>query len=132
MNINSNGQNVIPVVKTVPVSISGTYLVTATSLIILDTNDYVNCIVTSAGGANGHLFGTAGPATIPQYATITVTDRVDIGAGDQIQLSCGDYNNDIHTISFNAGISAILLNSVQSSSIHYTSRPPLPKALPHK
>ena len=133
VNISSSNQTLVPVVKTVPLAASGTYLVTATEMAVVAGGDTVTCIVTSAGGAFGHVFGSFGPASNQTYDTITVTDRADVGVGDQIQLSCADYTNNSTTISFNASISAILLNSVQSSSIHHNGlRPQLPKALPHK
>lgn len=131
--ISSPNQTLVPVVKTVPLTVSGTYIVTATEMAIVAAGDTVACIVTSADGVSGNLFGTVGPVSNQQYATITVTDRVTVGAGDQLQLSCTGYNNNTTTISYNSGISAILLNSVQSSAIkHNSPQPSLPKALPHK
>lgn len=132
VNISTSNQSLVTVVKSNPVATSGTYLVTATETAIVASGDTISCIVTSAGGAFGHLFGSYGPSANLTYDTITVTDRMDIGAGDQLQLSCGEYNNNSVTISYNASISAILLNSVQSSSIHHTAQPPLPKVLTHK
>ncbi len=131
-NVNISNGKLVPVVQTVSLTASGTYIVTATEVAVVASGDIVACIVTSVGGAAGYYYGTVGPVSNLQYATITVTDKVTVGAGDQIQLSCIGYNNNPVTISYNAGISAILLNSVQSGAIHHNGpRPQLPKPLSH-
>ena len=132
VNISTNNGQLVPVVSTIPLAASGTYIVTASEVAIVASGDTVARIITSAGGAVGSYFSTVGPVSNLQYTTITVTDSVSVGAGDQLQLSCVGYNGNPSTISYSAGISAIQLNSVQSNINHNNPRPQLPKPLSHK
>jgi hypothetical protein len=126
--VNISNGNLTAVVVTAPVA-GGTYIVNATEMAVVDTGDTVACIVASVGGASGNLFGTVGPVSNQQYSTIAVTDTVSVGAGDQIELLCIGYNKDANTYSYNAGITAIQLNAVNSNAHpmgHKLTPPPLP------
>jgi hypothetical protein len=119
----------IRVVVTAPVA-GGTYIVTGTETVLVDTNDEVSCIISSNTGFYGHYYGTAGPMSNPQYSTITVTDTLSVVGGEQIELLCYDYNLDPNTFSSQAGISAIQLNAVGSNAPPMRHKPALPP-LPH-
>lgn len=130
-SVNLGSTTPVSVVST-PALAAGTYIVTATEVAIIDTNDYVSCIVGSVGGSGGHMYVVSGPASLNEYATLTVTDSVTVGAGDLIALYCYDFDNNPNTSSFNAGISAIQLTSVQSDlNLHQNVRPHSPKPLSH-
>lgn len=131
VNFSNNG-NFTAVVVTAPVATSGNYIVNATEIAIVAQGDTVACIVGSVGGYRGHLFGVIGSVSNLQYATISVTDTVTIGAGDQIELLCLGYNNSASTYSYNASITAIQLNAVSDANVHSTQhKPALPPLLHH-
>jgi hypothetical protein len=125
-------QQLTAVATTNPVA-AGTYLVTGTETAIIDTGDTIACIFGTVNtGEVGHIFGVVGPSALHTYTPITVNDTVSVNAGDQIVLYCVEYNNDPNTISYNAGISAIQLTSVQSSAAqHQNQKLPLPKLIKH-
>ena len=97
----------ISVVRTPPLP-AGTYLVSATELAAVDTNDDVYCYIQSVRGTYGTAsYGAYGPASSYQWATFSVNDSLTVSAGDQIALNCSDYNADSYTYSYNATITAI-------------------------
>ena len=133
VNIVTSNQSLVPVVTTAPLQASGYYLVTASETAIFANGDTVACIITTVSGQEGSFFAVYGPSTAYQYVNMNVTDKISANAGDQIQLSCAEYNNNATTISYNAGISVIQLTTVSSSAIpHKNGHLPLPKVMSHK
>lgn len=133
VNIATSNQSLVPVVTTAPLQASGFYLVTASETAIFANGDTVACIITTVSGQEGSFFAVYGPSTAYQYVNMNVTDKISANAGDQIQLSCAEYNNNATTISYNAGISVIQLTTVSSSAIpHKNGHLPLPKVMSHK
>lgn len=114
-NGNTNLGNTIPVPVVFTTAVAaGTYIIIATEQVVLDQNDQIQCEIGTIFGASGHIIVGVGVAPYLENQSVTITDSVTVRSGDQIGLYCQDYTNDTNTHSFNAGISAIQLTSVQA------------------
>lgn len=132
-NFAANSQ-LAPVVSTNPVA-AGSYIVTASEMAVVDTNNYILCWIGSTDkGVDGNTRGEFGPPSQQIDSTINVTDTINVVAGDQIELYCASSSNDPNSYSYSAGITAIQITSVQSNVSQHTGKSfSLPKSLsPHK
>ncbi len=91
------------VLTTSPITVAGTYLVTA-SFTVAVNNDYVGCAI--ADGANS-VDDVAGPSSSLAYQNMSVEDTVIATVGQQLTVECHDYNTDPSTYFVAGTIGAI-------------------------
>jgi hypothetical protein len=101
------------VLTTSPVSVPGTYLVTASVDAVVDTGDYVACTAID-GNSNAEV--GVGPSPAPQYQDISVVDTVTATAGQQLAVECQDYESNTGTYYFLGTIDATLIAPASASA----------------
>src|SRR6266568_1443904 len=107
-----------PVVTTNTVP-PGYYSITGTATMYRANSAYGNLVKCSIGNASGSIVGNMlSKSTFPgigEYVTIAVTDTLNLTSSDQIAILCKGINGPIDSVS--ASITAIQLNSIQSSTL---------------
>ncbi|MCW2932604.1 MAG: Collagen triple helix repeat protein [Actinomycetia bacterium] len=101
------------VLTTSPVTVAGTYLVTASVTAAVDTGDYVGCIAVN-GNSNAEV--AVGPSAGLEYHDISVVDTVAATAGQQLAVECQDYNSDSGTYFDIGTIDAVLIAPASGGS----------------
>lgn len=73
---------------------AGKYLITATVAAVIASQDQIVCAVSNVPDTNDGVFGTAGnPGTSGGiYGTATMTDTVQVSAGQSLWLGCNSFN----------------------------------------
>jgi len=93
------------------VQTSGTYFVSASALLVIDSYDGgAYCYDSLASTGSARQYGGSGLAGYTQQASIA--DSVYVNAGDSIQLRCYGYNGDGATYVYNAALTSTLINTV--------------------
>jgi hypothetical protein len=95
-----------------PVTVAGTYLVTASITMLVSTGDYVGCYVANGAGSLNEI----GPSAADQYYSMSVEDEVTVTAGQQIPIECEDENSSPGTYFANGTIGAVLIASASSGA----------------
>ncbi len=107
-----------PVVTTNTVP-PGYYSITGTATMYRANSAYGNLVKCSIGNASGSIVGNMlSKSTFPgigEYVTIAVTDTLNLTSSDQIAILCKGINGPLDSVS--ASITAIHLNSIQSSTL---------------
>ena len=100
------------ILKTVPVSTSGYYMVHA-SINTVVTNGDTQCWATTGqlAPSNGFL-AVSGAVT----NDLGITDMLAVTAGDSIELWCGDEGTSVFSNVIGASVSAILMNQVNNTA----------------
>ena len=93
------------VAQTNPVATSGTYFISASALLDVETGDTVLCVDTTASSGSPSQFGGSTQFGLQQAS---ITDVISVSAGDSFQLWCSS-NSD--SLADNAGMTAILINN---------------------
>jgi hypothetical protein len=102
------------VAHTAAIGTSGTYYIDATALLVIDSADTgAFCYVTT--GDNPHPDGAFGGSTSTGYQGASVSDALAVNAGDVIEMWCYSNAGDNNTYTFDAQLTAILINNSSSS-----------------
>jgi len=122
--------NPTAVVSTNPVA-AGHYLVTATALVHPDNtslNDQVYCYIATASNSSTD-FAFGGSSVSGSYDDASVTDFLNVSAGDHIVMYCFSNQGDSNSFVNNATITALALNVVSAHSFPalHPGVPGLPK-----
>ena len=98
------------------VQTSGTYFVSASALLVIDSYDGgAYCYDNLASTGTARQYGGSGLAGYTQQASIA--DSVYVNAGDSIQLRCYGYNGDGATYVYNAALTSTLINTVTARPV---------------
>ena len=116
-----------------PIQTSGTYFVSASSLLVIDANDgAAYCYDAIRSNPYPRQYGGSNFANYTQQASIT--DAVYVNAGDAIQLWCYSSYGDGYSYVYNADLTSILINTANSGpdkhSPHQQVPPPPAHAQP--
>jgi len=104
------------VIQTPPVSVSGVYLVNASALLSIDTNDIAAYCQT--GTVNTGTDGNFGGSSVPgHFQQASISDFFFMSAGDAVYLYCKSNNADANTYVYNAALNATLINSFNPATI---------------
>lgn len=116
-----------------PIQTSGMYFVSASALLVIDSNDgAAYCYDALRSSPFPRQYGGSNLANYTQQASIT--DAVYVGTGDAIQLWCYGYYGDGYSYVYDAELTSILINSAASGpdkhSPHQQVPPPPAHAQP--
>lgn len=98
---------------TPPVSTSGWYYVNGAALMNVAPGDAVTCFISSVQDG---LISTEGGSNIAGTQTTTISAAPFLNAGDVLQLYCGSYLQNLTSQIFNAGFTAVLVNSSNNAT----------------
>jgi hypothetical protein len=92
------------VLTTTPVTVAGTYLVTASLTVSVNTGDYLGCYVENGLGTLDEI----GPSAQDQFDNLAVDDEVTVAAGQKIAIVCEEGSNDPATFFADGTVTAVL------------------------
>jgi Collagen triple helix repeat (20 copies) len=98
----------VTVLQAQPVTVAGTYYVTASLSLAVDAGDYVGCA--APGGLSADLAET-GPVPGTSYQALSVTDVVMLTAGQAPSIACASVNTGSHTAFYNGVMTAVLISN---------------------
>lgn len=98
-------------VDTLPISVGGTYFVSGSALMVLSSYDGdAFCYASLASSPeNTDFFGGTGVTNT--YQSISITDSLQVSAGDAIQMWCASQNGTGSSYVYNTVLTATLINS---------------------
>jgi Collagen triple helix repeat (20 copies) len=102
------------IAQTDPIVTSGVYYINASALLNIDAQDFAAyCYITPASqGFDDSIVG--GSSDVGHYQSASVTDTWFISAGDTFQLVCYSNAGDTNTFAFDAGLTAVLINTPEN------------------
>ncbi len=102
------------VAQTNPVAASGTYFISASAYMDIDSSDTGGAYCYDTTASSGSIFQFGGSSSVGNQ-TVAITDVISVSAGDSFQLFCFGTKDLLDQFN-NAGLTAILINNASDAS----------------
>ncbi len=106
-----------PVIVTTPVTTAGTYYLSASAEVWVDTGDVVSCSLGNQDSIVG-IYSAAGPASGAEWQTLPLSAPMNLSAGDTVDVWCGDINGDSNTYFSQGAVTGTLITNPASAPAH--------------
>ncbi len=117
----------VTVLQAKPVTVAGSYYVTASITVGVDAGDYAACL--AGPGGLGDSLAETGPAAATAFQVLSVTDVLTLTAGQTPSIACASAATSSTTAFYNGTMSAVLVSNSTGTSASVTGSPALPRRL---